>query len=96
MTTPLADYLSTATVYEVLGLIVAEFRSDPTSVACFDRRLVDRATQLVAAHEAHATDADTPPPLEINGVAYTPATWRDAYELVVAAMRAAAAEDPHA
>src|SRR4051812_39839568 len=52
MTTPLADYLATASVWEVLGLIVAEFKSDPTAVQCFDLRLVARACELVAEHEA--------------------------------------------
>lgn len=31
---------------ELLGLIAAEFKSDPTSVQCFDRRIVER-TQYV-------------------------------------------------
>jgi hypothetical protein len=50
VTTP-RDYLATAGVWEVLGLIVAEFKSDPTSVQCFDLRLVARACALVAEHE---------------------------------------------
>jgi hypothetical protein len=45
------DYLETADVWTVLGLIVAEFKSDPQSVQCFDLRLVRRATQLVDEHE---------------------------------------------
>jgi hypothetical protein len=55
MTTPLGDYLSTASVWEVLGLIVAEFKSDPTSVQCFDLRLVARACELVAQHDEGGT-----------------------------------------
>jgi hypothetical protein len=41
-----SDYLATADVWTVLDLIVAEFTSDPTSTACFDRRIVDRAIAL--------------------------------------------------
>lgn len=37
-----------ATVWDVLDAIVAEWSSDPVSVQCFDLRLVDRATALVA------------------------------------------------
>lgn len=47
----MADYLKTADVWTVLDLIVAEFQSDPTSVACFDRRLVERAIELNRAHQ---------------------------------------------
>lgn len=36
-----------ATVWDVLNLIVAEWDSDPTSVQCFDLRLVDRARVLL-------------------------------------------------
>lgn len=45
------DYLKTADVWTVLDLIVAEFTSDPTSVACFDRRLVARALELNREHQ---------------------------------------------
>ncbi len=33
---------------ELLGLVDAEFRSDPTSVQCFDLRIVERIRKLVA------------------------------------------------
>lgn len=52
----MSDYLATADVWTVLDLIAAEFRSDPTSTACFDRRLVDRAIALTAhGHQAQAS-----------------------------------------
>jgi len=44
------DYLATANVWQVLDLIVAEFKSDPQSTQCFDRRIVDRAIALNDAH----------------------------------------------
>lgn len=34
-----------------LSLIVAEFKSDPMSVQCFDKRIVDKAIQLVEEYE---------------------------------------------
>lgn len=36
---------------ELLGLIVAEWKSDPTSVQCFDLRTVERAKEVVARLE---------------------------------------------
>jgi len=36
---------------EVLGLIVAEFKSDPMSVQCFDLRVVERAKVCIAELE---------------------------------------------
>jgi hypothetical protein len=56
MPTPLKDYLATANVWEVLDLIVAEFTSDPTSVACFDARLVARAIALNLEHQNRLPD----------------------------------------
>jgi hypothetical protein len=50
------DYLETADVWTVLDLIVAEFRSDPMSVQCFDLRLVRRAIALVEEHERSTPD----------------------------------------
>lgn len=44
--------LEHADVWTVLDLIVAEFQSDPTSVACFDARLVRRAIELNKQHRA--------------------------------------------
>jgi hypothetical protein len=75
----------------VIGWIDLEIEAtrDPVTEKSL-ARLRDRLTPYTAAGDA----ADTPPPLEVNGVAYTPATWRDAYELVAAAMRAVAAEGP--
>jgi hypothetical protein len=35
----------------VLGLIVAEFLSDPMSVQCFDLRVVERAKACVATRK---------------------------------------------
>lgn len=53
-----ADYLKTAGVWTILDLIVAEFESDPTSVQCFDLRLVRHAIELNRAYKAdpHAGD----------------------------------------
>ena len=34
-------------MFRVLALIVAEFRSDPMSVQCFDERIVQRACAVV-------------------------------------------------
>jgi hypothetical protein len=36
---------------QLLGLVVAEWKSDPMSVACFDSRTVARAKQVVAELE---------------------------------------------
>jgi len=36
---------------EILGLIVAEFKSDPLSVQCFDLRVVERAKYVTARIE---------------------------------------------
>lgn len=38
----------TSRAWELLDLIVAEWKSDPVSVACFDKRLVDLAIKTVA------------------------------------------------
>jgi len=45
----MSDYLQTADVWTLLDLIVAEWTSDPTSVQCFDLRIVERAKVLVEA-----------------------------------------------
>lgn len=37
--------------HEILSLIVAEFKSDPMSVQCFDQRIVDRSIASVDAFE---------------------------------------------
>lgn len=34
--------------WKILDLIVAEWESDPTSVACFDLRVVNRAKEIIA------------------------------------------------
>lgn len=36
---------------ELLGLVVAEWKSDPQSVACFDLRTVERAKAVIAEIE---------------------------------------------
>lgn len=46
MNTNPSNYLATADVWTVLDLIAMEFKSDPTSVQCFDLRLVKRAIEL--------------------------------------------------
>ena len=51
---PKPEYLSTADVWVVLDLIVAEWTSDPMSVQCFDLRLVERAKELLREHQASA------------------------------------------
>lgn len=40
-----------AEAHELLALICAEFQSDPTSVQCFDLRVVDRVKMCVAKRE---------------------------------------------
>jgi hypothetical protein len=39
---------NTREAHELLDLIDAEFRSDPTSVQCFDLRIVERVRECVA------------------------------------------------
>ena len=39
--------------HELLGLINAEFQSDPTSVQCFDLRIVERVKLCVARRAAY-------------------------------------------
>lgn len=48
------DYLKTADVWTLLDLIVAEWTSDPTSVQCFDLRIVERAKVLNEARRQQA------------------------------------------
>jgi hypothetical protein len=38
---------------ELIGLIAAEFESDPMSVQCFDLRIVERVKQCVATLKAN-------------------------------------------
>lgn len=40
----------------LLGLIDAEFRSDPMSVQCFDLRVVERVKQCVATLKANPAE----------------------------------------
>lgn len=42
--------------HELLDLIDAEFRSDPMSQQCFDKRIVDRVSLCVALRKKHAAD----------------------------------------
>lgn len=45
----------------LLNLVVAEWLSDPTSVACFDLRIVERAKQAIARRkEIDKTDFLSP------------------------------------
>ena len=37
---------------ELLGIIVAEFESDPSSVACFDLRIVNESKAVIKTLEA--------------------------------------------
>jgi len=39
--------------HELLDLIDREFRTDPTSVQCFDRRIVERVALCVARRKAY-------------------------------------------
>lgn len=55
------DYLKKADVWIVLDLIVAEFKSDPNSVACFDSRLVDRAIELDNLYREGRLDGEKNP-----------------------------------
>lgn len=45
-----ASFIETE-MYEILDLIVAEWQSDPMSVACFDLRIVERAKNIVAVYK---------------------------------------------
>lgn len=58
MTDDVQHYLETADVWQVLHLIAMEFKTDASSTACFDRRLVQRAIEL----------ADNPPVDEVAAV----------------------------
>lgn len=42
-----------AEAHALLDLIVAEFTSDPTSVQCFDLRIVERAKMCVAKRKVY-------------------------------------------
>jgi hypothetical protein len=42
------DFDNTREAFALLDLIDAEFRSDPTSTACFDARIVERVRWCVA------------------------------------------------
>lgn len=44
----------TRRAWEVLDVIVGEFESDPSSVQCFDQRIVKEAKQLVADQRREA------------------------------------------
>ena len=45
---PDQNYLAHAGIWTVLDLIAQEFKSDPTSVQCFDLRLMKRTIELAA------------------------------------------------
>jgi hypothetical protein len=42
------NFANTEEAFALLGLISAEFQSDPSSVACFDSRIVERVLWCVA------------------------------------------------
>lgn len=46
---PVEAYQPWRTVYDVLDAIVTEWDTDPTSVACFDLRLIARAKEILKA-----------------------------------------------
>ena len=56
--TPLAErereesFTNDREAHDLLALIDAEFQSDPTSVQCFDLRIVERVKQCVAKRRA--------------------------------------------
>jgi hypothetical protein len=56
-----SEYLTTADVWTVLDLIVAEFTSDRRSQACFDERLVARAIVLNREHRREPEVPDRRP-----------------------------------
>lgn len=48
-----ANFDNTREAFALLALINAEFTSDPSSVACFDLRLVQRVAECVAKRREH-------------------------------------------
>lgn len=44
------EFDNTVEAFKLLDLIDAEFRTDPTSVQCFDLRIVQRVRECVAKH----------------------------------------------
>lgn len=59
------DYLATADVWAILDLIAIEFRTDPRSTQCFDRRLVDRVIEI-------ARDFGPPPGVRLGATGRFP------------------------
>jgi hypothetical protein len=49
------DYLATASVWTILDLICAEWRSDTSTLAGFDGRIVQRAIALNEQHKARGS-----------------------------------------
>jgi hypothetical protein len=47
-------------MWEIMRVICSEFKTDPTSVQCFDLRIVHEAIELVERHEypLHLADDD--------------------------------------
>lgn len=50
-----ASFANDREAHTLLDLIDAEFRSDPSSVACFDLRIVERVKLCVAAHKHYVS-----------------------------------------
>ena len=48
-----AEFTNQTEAFTLLGLIAAEFKSDPMSVQCFDLRIVERVHQCVEKHKLH-------------------------------------------
>lgn len=48
-----AKFRNDAEAHTLLGLINAEFQSDPSSVACFDLRIVERVRECVIRYEEY-------------------------------------------
>ncbi len=46
-----SSFENTTEAFRLLGLINAEFQSDPMSVQCFDMRIVERVKKCVEARE---------------------------------------------
>lgn len=60
------NFANTTEAFSLLGLINAEFQSDPMSTQCFDARIVERV-KLCVAKRCHFNDTD---PLRTNEPRY--------------------------
>lgn len=68
------NFMATADVWTVLDLIVAEFTSDPMSVQCFDRLIVERAVELNTQHKQELPTLEEQPDIIYEVVHNTFAT----------------------